>query len=119
MFKLSALQALSAVVFSLGVYFCFDAREALSALFGGLIATTMNLFMASRLFGANRIAKVREVSAPETLVRFYISVVLKILFTLVAMVFFIAVIEVSILPFIISYLITAVIVNLCFFLLKT
>lgn len=114
MFRLAALQALGTVVFSLGMYFCFDLREALSSLFGGSIATMMNLFMAARLFGAFRISKLREVPAGEALVRFYISVVLKMIFTLAMMVIFIVVIKVSVLPFIIAYLITAVIVNLLF-----
>lgn len=118
-FKLAAFQALATLVVCCGVYVYFDTREALSALFGGLVATTMNLFMAGRLFGVSRILKIRSMHANEALIRFYISVVLKILFTLTMMVFFIVVIEVSILSFIVTYLIAAVIVNLCFLLLDS
>ena len=45
------------------------------------------------------------------LARFYASVVLKIVFTLAMMVICITVLKVSLLPFIIAYLIAAVIVN--------
>ncbi|GAA6136789.1 hypothetical protein NBRC116583_05360 [Arenicella sp. 4NH20-0111] len=114
MFRLAALQAFGTMVFALSMYYCFDLREALSAFFGGLVATTMSLFMATRLFGAYRISLLREVAAGEALIRFYISVVLKMIFTLAMMTIFIVVIEVSILPFIIAYLIAAVIVNLLF-----
>lgn len=118
-FKLAAFQALATLMVCCGLYFYFDTREALSALFGGLVATTMNLFMAGRLFGVSRILKIRSMHANEALVRFYISVVLKILFTLAMMVIFIVVIKVSVLPFITMYLIAAVIVNLCFLLLNS
>lgn len=112
--KLALLQAVGTLFFCLGLYYCFDTREALSGLFGGLTATTMNFFMAARLFAAHRVANIRQVPAGEALVRFYISVVLKILFTLAVMVFFIIVIKVSILPFIVAYLLIAVIVNLLY-----
>jgi len=114
MLKLASLQAIGTVVFSLGLYYCFDTREALSALFGGLIATVMSLFMAGRLFASYRISTLRDVPPGEALIRFYISAVLKILFTLAMMGICIIVIGVSILPFIIAYLIAAVIVNILF-----
>jgi F0F1-type ATP synthase assembly protein I len=117
MLKLASLQAIGTIVFSLGLYFCFDTREAISALYGGMIATAMSLFMAGRLFAAYRISKMRKVPPGEALIRFYLSVVLKILFTLAMMSIFIVVIEVSVLPFIIAYLIAAIIVNLLFVLL--
>lgn len=116
--KLAFLQAFGSVVFSLGLWYCFDAREALSGLFGGLTATTMSLFMAARLFAVHRLSKLRPVAPGEALVRFYITAILKIIFTLAMMVIFIVVIEVSILPFIISYLIAAVIVNLLYIYLE-
>jgi len=55
-------------------------------------------------------------SANERLARFYASAILKVLFTLLMMGILIAVIKVSMLPFIIAYLIAAVIVNLLFLL---
>ena len=109
--KLAMLQALFTIVFALVLYFCFDARHAVSAVFGGLIASLMTLFMAARLFSSLRISKMREVAAGETLVRFYISVVLKTIFTLMMMVICLIVIKVALLPFIIAYLISAVFIN--------
>jgi len=115
--KLACLQAIGTVVFSLSLYYCFDTREALSALLGGFVATVMSLFMAGRLFASYRISRLRDVPPGEALIRFYISAVLKILFTVAMMGICIIVMEVSILPFIIAYLIAAVIVNLLFVLL--
>lgn len=109
--KLAFLQALFTTVFAIVLYFCFDARQAVSALFGGLIASVMTLFMAGRLFSAIRISTMREVQAGESLIRFYLSVVLKTVFTLIMMVICLIVIEVAVLPFIIAYLISAVIIN--------
>lgn len=116
MLKLAGLQAFFTLVFSLGLWFCFDLREALSALFGGLVAASMTFFMAWRLFASHRISKLRAVEPGETLIRFYISAVLKIVFTLAMMVMFIVVIEVSILPFILAYLVAAILVNMLFLL---
>ena len=109
--KLAFLQALFTIVFAIVLYFCFDARHAVSAILGGLIASVMTLFMAGRLFASIRISTIREVPAGESLVRFYLSVALKTIFTLVMMVICLIVIEVALLPFIIAYLISAVIVN--------
>ena len=109
--KLSFLQALFTIVFALVLYFCFDARQAISGLLGGLIASLMTLFMAGRSFAAVRISTMREVPAGESLVRFYFSVILKIIFTLVMMAICLIIVEVAVLPFIIAYLISAVIIN--------
>ena len=109
--KLSFLQALFTIVFALVLYFCFDARQAISGLLGGLIASLMTLFMAGRLFAAVRISTMREVPAGESLVRFYFSVILKIIFTLVMMAICLIIVEVAVLPFIIAYLRSAVIIN--------
>ena len=65
-----------------------------------------SLYSAGRLFTTKQGA-----SASERLARFYASVVLKIIFTLAMMVICITVLKVSLLPFIIAYLIAAVIVN--------
>lgn len=117
MLKLAFLQMLSTVAFSGGVYYCFGVGDALSAMFGGSVAALMSAFMASRMFTTHRLAAVKEMSANERLARFYAAAILKVLFTLVMMGIFIAVIKVSMLPFIIAYLIAAVIVNLCFLLI--
>ena len=109
--KLALLQALFTGIFAIVLYYCFDARHAVSGILGGLIASIMTLFMAARLYAAIRISKLREVHAGESLARFYLSVVLKSIFTLMMMVICLFVIGVALLPFIIAYLISAVIVN--------
>ncbi len=105
--KLSVLQGISTLAFALGVYYFTDAREALSAAFGGVIAVIGSLYSAGRLFTAKH-----DAAATEILIRFYISVMLKIAFTLLMMGICLIVIKASVLPFIISYLIAAVIMNL-------
>ena len=114
MLRLAFMQLVSTVIFALGLYYWFDAREALSAVFGGVIAVIGSLYSAGRLFTTKQ-----DASAAETLLRFYVSVVLKIIFTLVLMVVCMIVLRVSMLPFIISYLIAAVIVNLLVLLLPS
>jgi F0F1-type ATP synthase assembly protein I len=110
---LAFLQMLGAVVFSLVLYFYFDAREALSGLFGGLIAAAASLFFAGRLF-----ATAHSAPAQEILFRFYFSVAFKVVFTLAMMAICIIVMKVSILPFIIGYFIAAVIINWLFLLVS-
>lgn len=109
--KLALCQLICTTFFSLVLYYCFDAREALSALFGGLVAALSSVFFASRLFAVKD-----DAPAQEMLIRFYISVALKVLFTLLMMAIFIIVMKVSILPFIIAFLLAAVIVNWLFLL---
>jgi len=93
------------------LYYCFDGREAFSALLGGLIAALTSLYMAGRLFTSrdNR-------QAEEMLARFYTSVVLKVVLTIMMMAFCIIVMKVSVLPFIIAYFISAGIINWLFLL---
>ena len=107
MLKLAVLQLISTIIFALGMYYWFDAFAALSAVFGGVIAIVGSLYSAGRLFTTKQ-----DANAAEILMRFYISVVLKIIFTLALMAVCMIVIKVSILPFIVSYLIAAVFVNL-------
>lgn len=109
--KLALLQAVGTVVFSLVLYYCFDAREALSALLGGLIACMATLYSAARLFSSKQ-----DAEAQEILFRFYVSVALKVLFTLLMMAICIIVLKVSLLSFIIAYLLAAVVTNLLFLL---
>ena len=101
--KLAFLQLLATVFFSLVLYYCFDTREALSALFGGLIAALANLFFAGRLFTTKH-----DAQAQDILFRFYFSVAMQVIFILAMMAFCIILLLVSILPFVISILITAV-----------
>ena len=107
--NLALLQLITAVVTAIFVYFLFDAREALSALFGGLVAAFASFFLAGRLFMTKS-----DIRPGEMLARFYLSVALKALFTLSMMVIFIVVMKVSILSFIFTYLLVALIVNWLF-----
>ncbi len=109
--KLALLQVIFTIVFALVLYYCFDARYAVSAFLGGLIASVMTLFMAGRLFSSIRITRMREVPAGESLARFYLSVILKSIFTLMMMAICLIIIKVAVLPFIIAYLLSAVIIN--------
>ena len=117
MLKLALLQMTSTLAFSGGMFYCFGVADGLSALFGGSIAALMSVFMATRMFTTHRLATTREMSPNERLARFYAAALLKVLFTLMMMGILIVVIKVSMLPFIIAYLIAAVIVNLCFLLI--
>lgn len=117
MLKLALLQMLSTVAFSVGIYYCFDLGDALSAMFGGAIPALMSAFMATRMFTTHRLAKAREMSGNERLARFYAAAVLKVVFTLMMIGIMIVFIKVSMPPFIIAYVISAVIVNLCFLLI--
>lgn len=112
--QLALAQLLFTAVFSIAIYYCFDQREALSALFGGLIATLASLYFASRLFTTKQ-----DLAAQEILLRFYISVVLKVVLTLILMAFCIIVLKVSMLPFIVAFLLAAVVVNWLFLLKNT
>ena len=116
--KLALLQMVGTVGFSLVLYFCFDTREALSALFGGLIAALASLFFAGRLFKTRSVDTQTDSAASELLIRFYFSVALKALLTLALMAICIIVIKVSMLPFIIAYILAAVIVNWLFLLYR-
>lgn len=111
-FKLALLQLIGSIAFSLTLYYCFDAREAISALLGGSVAVFASLFSAFRLYTAGD-----QLQAGEMLIRFYISVVLKIVFSVAMIAIFIIVMKVSVLPFIIAYLLAAVIINLLFLLI--
>ena len=110
--KLAFLQFVGVVFFSLVLYYCFDTREALSAFLGGLIAVLASIFSAGRLYSTKHNAV-----AEEMLVRFYFSVALKVLFTLAMMAICVIVLKVSMLPFIIAYLLAAVIINWLFLLI--
>jgi len=110
--KLALLQFVGTFFFSLVLFYCFDTREALSALFGGSIAVLASIFFAGRLYTTKDNAV-----AEEILVRFYFSVALKVLFTLAMMAICIIVLKVSMLPFIIAYLIAAAVINWLFFLI--
>jgi len=108
---LALWQFAGTAVLSLVLYVSFDLGVAISAFLGGSVAALTSLYMAGRL-----LASKQTVLAPQMLMRFYSSVVLKVLFTLVMMVICIVFIKVLIAPFIIAYLIAAVAINLMFLL---
>ncbi|MBX2849847.1 MAG: ATP synthase subunit I [Acidiferrobacterales bacterium] len=114
--KLALLQIIGTLVFSLILFFCFDKREALSALCGGAIAALASLFFAGRLFTTKTVATDQDSAAGEILIRFYFSVALKALLTLALMAICILVLKVSMLPFMVAYIVAAVIVNWLFLL---
>ena len=105
--KLALFQTFGTAIFCIAILLCFNRFEALSALFGGVIAIIGSLYSAGRLFTTKQ-----DAVAAEILVRFYVSVVLKIIFTLVMMAICLIIIKVSVLPFIIAYLLAAMVVNL-------
>jgi len=109
--KLALYQLGVTLVFSLLLYYCFDTRESLSALFGGVIAALANFFFAGRLFVSRK-----GLDAHQILRRFYRSVSMKMSFTLALFAICIIVLRVSILPFVVAYLLAAVVVNWLFLL---
>ncbi|MFT6724343.1 MAG: F0F1-type ATP synthase assembly protein I [Arenicella sp.] len=106
LFKLALLQLLGTAIFTITMLVCFDAHEALSAFFGGVIAMIGSLYSAGRLFFSRQ-----DAVAAEILVRFYVSVVLKFIFTLAMMAICLIVLKVSLLPFIVAYMLAAVVMN--------
>ncbi|WP_189401718.1 ATP synthase subunit I [Arenicella chitinivorans] len=111
---MAVTQLLVTVFLGVVLYFSTDLLNAISAFAGGIIAAAANLYMALRMWSGKR-----KQPASEMLARFYTSVVLKVIFTLSMMIISIIVIKVSIAPFIISYLLVAVAVNLLFLLVPT
>ena len=112
MFKLAFLQIVCTVFFAAVIWYCFDAHEAVSALLGGLISVLSSFYIGLRMITQNRLAETTAIEPEHSLMRFYTSTIVKIVFTLMMMGICIIVLKVSILPFIIAYLLAAVIVNL-------
>lgn len=104
--KLALLQLVGSLAFSVVLYFCFDTREAVSAFLGGLIAVLASLFSAWQLARGGQ-----HLQPQAMLMRFYISTILKVAFSLAMMAICVIVMKVSMLPFIIAYLLSAVVVN--------
>jgi len=104
--KLALLQLVCTAFFSLVLYYCFDLREALSAFLGGAVAVLASTFSAWQLYRSGN-----NLQAEEMLARFYVSTVLKIAFSVAMIAICIIVMQVSTLPFIIAYLLAAVVVN--------
>ncbi|RBP53783.1 ATP synthase subunit I [Arenicella xantha] len=112
--KLALAQLAATLVVSLLFWAFVDTPSSISALFGGLVVALANFYMAARMR-----VKSNTQEASQMLARFYASVILKVLFTLAMMVIFIIFIKVSIAPFIITYLLVAVAINMLFLLVPT
>ncbi len=110
--RLALLQMIGTLAFSAVMYYCFGAQQAISALLGGCIASISSFYMAGRLFTSKQ-----GCPPEEMLARFYASFVLKVLLTVVMMGICIVVVKVSVLPFIVSYFISAGIINWLFLLM--
>lgn len=114
MLQLALLQLTCSIAFALTLYVCFTAYVGLSALLGGLVATIATVYVA---------LKVRKPVPPASpasdelapavymLQRFYRFEVSKVILTLTMFAISVFVIKVSILPFIIAYLLAALIVT--------
>lgn len=114
MLQLALLQLTCSIAFALTLYVCFTAYVGLSALLGGLVATLATVYVA---------LKVRKTVPPASsasdelapavhmLQRFYRFEVSKVILTLTMFAISVFVIKVSILPFIIAYLLAALIVT--------
>ncbi|MEO0369790.1 MAG: ATP synthase subunit I [Pseudomonadota bacterium] len=115
MAQLAFMQAVCTATFSATLYFCFTAYEAVSAILGGGTAVVANLLLAvkTRADIANISAPDRDEDAvaKELLYRFYRFEVFKVVFTLTIFAICIVVMKVSILAFIIAYLLAALIVT--------
>lgn len=112
--KLALAQLIATLLVGLTFWVFFDTRSAISALFGGSVVVLANLYMAARMRVRNK-----PLEATKMLARFYTSIILKGLFTLAMMAIFIIFIKVSIAPFIITYLMVAVAINMLFLLVPT
>jgi F0F1-type ATP synthase assembly protein I len=114
--QLALLQFISTVAFSLTIYVCFTSYEGLSALFGGLVAVLANMYVALKarkpVIIEPSVTESDELApAVEMLQRFYRFEVTKILLTLTMFAICVVVLKVSVLPFIIAYVIAALIVT--------
>jgi F0F1-type ATP synthase assembly protein I len=116
MLRLALLQLVCTVGFSLGMYVCFTFYQGLSALLGGLVAVIANFYVALKtrkpLQVAPQVVDIDDLAtATEMLQRFYRFEVTKIVLTLTMFAIGVFVIQVSVLPFIIAYLLAALIVT--------
>lgn len=109
--RLSCWQAIFTILFAFGMFVFVGKHEAVSALMGGFICSLANLFFAGRLFSSQS-----EQPPKQMLRRFYRSEALKIVFTLTMFIIAMSIAKVALLPFIVSYLLAALIVNWLFLL---
>lgn len=108
MFKLSIIQLMFSVVFSVlvGLYWGFDYGK--SALIGGLICAVANLFFSGKLFMFKSQDRTKQ-----TLQHFYRSESLKIALTVAMFILVYLLIDIEFLPFIVAYSLTTLLNLLC------
>jgi F0F1-type ATP synthase assembly protein I len=114
--KVALLQLVATVAFALSLYLCLTLYEGISAFFGGLVAALANVYVALKarnpVLIEPQVLQIDELApAVAMLQRFYRFEVTKIVLTLTMFAISILVIKVSILPFIIAYLLAALIVT--------
>lgn len=112
--QLALLQLICSLAFALVLYVCFTAFVGLSALLGGLIAVLANVYVALKVRRAvEPTPEASDELAPSVfmLQQFYRFEVSKVILTLTMFAISVLVIKVSILPFIIAYLVVALIVT--------
>ena len=112
--KLSLIQLLFTLVMTVVVTFFWSKSHGFSALLGGLICTSANLFFASKLFFGN------QTNDPKTILRqFYRSEALKIAFTIAMFILILKLISIEFLPFILAYFFAALLNLICLPILKS
>ena len=115
LYQLALAQGICTTAFALGMLYCFGIYEAISACIGGLVALSANLYLAVKMHKAVLLqetnAKTEQQEPLGMLQRFYRFEVLKIVFTVTMFVIAVVVIQVSILPFIIAYVLAALVVT--------
>ena len=97
------------------MFYCFGVYEAVSAGIGGLVALSANLYLAIKMrkpLLESAVNAEDELAEPMSMLqRFYRFEVLKVVFTVTMFVIAIVVMKVSVVPFIIAYLVAALIVT--------
>ena len=111
--KLSLTQLIFTLIFSSVIFLIWGKLHGVSALLGGLICTTANLFFAGKLFFG------RHTTEPKQILRqFYRSEALKIVFTLAMIILVYKLIDIEFLSFILAYSFAALLNWLCLPFLK-
>lgn len=111
--KLSLMQLVFTIIFSVLVAVLWGFPHAGSAFLGGIICVTANLFFAGKLYLSKNIEK------PEYILhRFYRSEVMKLLFTFAMFTLVFVLLDVHFIAFILAYSFAALLNLLCLPFLK-
>lgn len=106
--KLSLIQFLFTLVFSVVITFIWSGSHGFAALLGGLICTIANLFFAGKLFFG------KQTNDPKKILRqFYRSESLKLAFTFAMFILVFKLIEIEFMPFFLAYSFAALLNLLC------